>query len=774
MAADIRYYGVRHHGPGSARQVCAALDDFQPTHVLIEAPGDASDWLTAITDPAAVPPFAVLGYVENAPRYSAFWPFEVYSPEYQAARWAVAHAAVLDAIDLPAAVTLGAHQIFDDKAGQDDPDGDPAIVQTIVAPDPTDLAHMARMDPIGTLAQLGGYQDGEDWWSMIIEENPNPGDSFAAITQAMDTLRILVDDPSADTDDLVFIHTNSDEKRSRETMREAHMRLAIAKAAKNAGPDGRVAVICGAWHVPALLRKTKASDDRAVLKGLWKAKTSFTLVPWSASRMTRDSGYGAGVRLPIWNRTVWDNSADALPGTWLAMVADMMRQNGELVSTAAVIEANRTARALAQMRGRPMPGLGEYKEAGVSTMCFGEALKWDLAVDALSNTEVLGQVPDTAKRPPILRDLELQQKKTRLKPETLDRALKLDLRTDSGNRRSALLHRLRILGVHWGQEIGKGGSRGTFRENWTIAWKPGFEVDLLDKLHYGSTIETAASGLLAEHIQQETDPAKTADAAMEVLTAYLPNLLKTVIARLEVLSAQTTDTASLARTIERLIWLTKMGQARAISLDELPPLIERLVLRLCLNLPGDVQSLDDDAAQFHSKAIEQVNHAMGLAGLPDDLWQRWQMVIETTATDDRINAHVAGTCLRLYKVYDVSALDRVMGTVNRRLSNAFLADERAAFFAGFFEGQGAMLIFDADLRAAMETWFLSLEPEEFEARLPLLRRAFSDLQPAERMQLLQTILHGAAQSAAGDWTPANIPHWDQMQSQILDMMGSTP
>ena len=49
------------------------------------------------------------------------------------------------------------------------------------------------------------------------------------------------------------------------------MRLEIAKALSDA--SGPVAMICGAWHVPALRRKVPLSEDRAVLKGLPKPKT---------------------------------------------------------------------------------------------------------------------------------------------------------------------------------------------------------------------------------------------------------------------------------------------------------------------------------------------------------------------------------------------------------------------------------------------------------------------------------------------------------------------
>ena len=55
------------------------------------------------------------------------------------------------------------------------------------------------------------------------------------------------------------------------------MRLAIAEAAKGEGP---VAVVCGAWHVPALTAPYPKAADREVLKGLRRVKTRATWVPW--------------------------------------------------------------------------------------------------------------------------------------------------------------------------------------------------------------------------------------------------------------------------------------------------------------------------------------------------------------------------------------------------------------------------------------------------------------------------------------------------------------
>jgi orotidine-5'-phosphate decarboxylase len=62
----------------------------------------------------------------------------------------------------------------------------------------------------------------------------------------------------------------SEEEKQIEDQREAHMRLAVASALGET--QGAVAVVCGAWHVPALRRKVAASEDRALLKGLPKIK----------------------------------------------------------------------------------------------------------------------------------------------------------------------------------------------------------------------------------------------------------------------------------------------------------------------------------------------------------------------------------------------------------------------------------------------------------------------------------------------------------------------
>jgi len=103
---EVSYLGIRHHGPGSARQIIAALEALQPVVVLIEGPADLTDQIVHVADPAMVPPVALLAYASAAPERAIFWPFARFSPEYQAIRWALARNIPVQFIDLPAAVTL--------------------------------------------------------------------------------------------------------------------------------------------------------------------------------------------------------------------------------------------------------------------------------------------------------------------------------------------------------------------------------------------------------------------------------------------------------------------------------------------------------------------------------------------------------------------------------------------------------------------------------------------------------------------------------------------
>jgi len=93
-------------------------------------------------------------------------------------------------------------------------------------------------------------------------------------------------------------------------------------------------------------------------------------VPWTHSRLSYHSGYGAGINSPGWYQHLFETD-DHVAERWLAMVAGLLRAEGHPVSSAHLIEATRLADALAALRGRPVPGLAELTEATLSVLCEG-------------------------------------------------------------------------------------------------------------------------------------------------------------------------------------------------------------------------------------------------------------------------------------------------------------------------------------------------------------------------------------------------------------------
>ena len=723
MAAPVEYFGVRHHGPGSARRLVEALDALRPVEVLVEGPSDLSEILPMLASPAMVPPVALLAYPADAPETAMFWPFAVFSPEYQAVKWAVREGVPVRFIDLPVAWRVPAPLVLDDADPEDTSDDEAAESApeegTGDADFGTGTSEVMR-DPIGALARAAGYEDGESWWSHVIEENPDPGPIFAAVADAMGALREGTPPPEG------F-----------EAAREAHMRLEIAKSAKAA--DGPVAVVCGAWHVPALTAKHTAKDDRALLKGAPKRKVSATWTPWTAPRLATFTGYGAGVPAPGWSRHVWETDRAELTTRWVTKMARALRAEGQVVSTASLIETERLAVSLAALRGRPQPGFEEMKEAAVACMCYGNAALWrTIATDLLVGHEV-GVIPDDVPLAPLLEDLQRQQKKARLKPEALDKELGLDLRSESGLFRSTLLHRLNALGVPWGRLDDPGRSRGTFRERWILRWEPEYAVELVENLVYGPTISQAASGRTMARMKEAASLKALSDLVFAALTAQLPEAARAGTAMLEARASQTSDAGEMLAALPPLADVLRYGKARETDTGQMEALFERIAVQGALALPYAVRGLDAEAAKAMRDAMSGADRAIRLLDLAA-VGENWRGALEDVANDAGATRLLSGQAARLlYEADEMTSEDAVL-LLGRMLSPGTTTADAAGFFEGFLEGAGARLIHDTPLRDCVNDWLLALEGETFTESLPLFRRVFSSMDQMERKRLLDALL----------------------------------
>lgn len=799
---DVHVFGVRHHGPGSARRVLEALEELRPAAVLVEGPTDLSELAAMLASEEMVPPVTLTAYAAEDPSLAIFWPFAGFSPEYQAMRWALANGAETAFIDLPATWRLAAMKAAKDAAeaaraeaqeaaareqeaaareqeaaareggeGGDaggDPEADAAEAagpETADAAPPEDPAAAEalrlRADPIGALARAAGYEDGESWWRDVFEENPSPGPVFEAIAEAMTALR----EAAGEAPEIA--------RGESDLEREAHMRLEIAKARK--AHDGPIAVICGAWHVPALLRKHSAAEDRARLKGREKVKTNATWAPWTAPRLAFASGYGAGVTAPNWCAHLWACPAERAPATWLARTAAALRDQGQIVSTASIIEAERLSKALAAMRGRPSPGFEELREASIACLCFGEALQWRQIETALLIGSEVGAVPEDAPQAPLLADLQRQQKAARLKPEGLDRELSLDLRSESGLARSVLLHRLQALDVPWGRLSGAGRSRGTFRENWALRWEPEFAIRLVEHVVYGATLEQAANGRTIARLDETEDLGALADLALQAMTAQLDAAAAAAIRTLDRRAAETSDCGQLMAALAPLADIVRYGEARARDSAQLGDLARRILIQAALALPYAARGLDAAAAREMNRRVAATDRALSLLSLEAADREVWRSALRDVLEDGQAARLVAGLAARL--LYEAEALDagETAAALARRLSPGEAAADAAGFFEGFFQSAGQRLIFDEALREAVDGWVVSLDEEAFRETLPLFRRVLSALDSAERRRLLDR-LFGLRGAERPGWrtTPESLAAWDRRLARLTDILTAEP
>ena len=733
---EVRIFGIRHHGPGSARSLRAALDAFRPDCLLIEGPPDADALIPLVADPAMTPPVALLVYRADRPQTCAFFPFAAFSPEWVAMRHGLDHGATLRFIDLPHAIQLA--DGFETRGDATESETAPAGLDT---PEPAEASKAPslalRRDPLGELAEIAGFPDGERWWDAFVESRAGEdGDVFAAIQEAMMALREGAETaPGQDVDGDAF----------REEVREAHMRTCLRKAARE--DFARIAVICGAWHAPALARhdaKGQVGLDAATLKGLPRTKVAAAWAPWSYERLATASGYRAGVLSPEWYDTRW-NHEGRVAARWLARAAALLRAEDLDASPASVIEAVRLAEALAGFRGRARPSLDDLHEAAQATLCFADPAPMALIRRKLVIGERLGATPPDSPGTPVEADFAAVCKSLRLKPEAVAGELVLDLRKDNDLARSHFLNRLHLIGIPWGQRQQARG-RGTFKEAWFLSWQPEWVVDLVAASADGGTVAEAAGSRVRRRAREATRVAELSGLIGTLLDADLAGAADDVIRALNDRAAVSADVFDLMEALPPLAELARYGSVRSSDTEPVLGVVRGLVPRAAAGLTAACQSLDDDAASAAKARIVGVHAAISLLEEPD-LKAVWQEALHGLADQSHVHGRVVGRAVRL--LFDDRALDAEQAGDRLRLalSRASGTVAAAAWIEGFLEESGTVLIHGGTLLAVLDEWLAGLDGTLFSELLPLLRRTFATISQGERRAIGEALnRHGTGVS----------------------------
>lgn len=719
----IQFYGIRHHGPGSARSLLEALEAQQPDCLLIEHPEDAAAALGEVATLGLVPPVALLVYDPKDFSKASYYPFARFSPEWQALHFAIQNGIPVKAMDLPAGTQWMVNSA----------EGDAAVLLETPS-DPENQAIAA--DPLGYLAALAGYPEGERWWDAVLEQVPSGSSVFEAVAEMMRLLRDTLQ------------RTESPET----LLREAFMRKTIRETA--AAGFQNMAVVCGAWHVPALepWQQIKATKDNALLRGRKKIKTETAWVPWTYERLAFESGYGAGILSPAWYELLFDLPAEAI-SHWMVRAARLLRGEDIDVSGAHAIEAVHLAEALAALRGRPVAGVEDMQAAALSVYVQGNEQVFELVRRRLVIGEVVGAVPATLSAIPLQRDFEKEVRSAHLSKEyaAVDEVSKqLDLRVPGNLKASLLLHRLGLLGITWGRLNEQQGPAGsTFHEVWRLKWLPDYALQIVRAGRWGNTVESAAVQCVLERCRQTEQLPDLTRLTEDALRAALTDAVPPLMEKLERVAAVVNDVPMLMDALPPLVRIVRYGNVRRTDSEAVGLWLHRIIPRIAAGLPAACLQLDEEPADAMLVRLWETHRHIMLMS-EEALSAAWLSALEQLSEAEAAHPLLRGSATRI--LFDRRLMEETAASnaFSMALSAGHEPVHAARWVEGFLHGSGLLLIHHPPLWKLLDEWVAGLREAHFMAVLPLLRRAFASFAAAERQKMLAMAKDGVPVSALAE------------------------
>ncbi len=746
-APKVHTFGVRHLSPAGAWHLRNFLDRVKPKVVLIEGLADAGELISDITRKNTKPPIAILAYTELLPVRTLVYPIARYSPEYQALAWAKEHKVRAEFMDLPSDVFLalqepgtignredtGEQEAPEQEAEQEDAEQEDAEGQQGESCTP-----QQRVSIYDGIARESGETDYESYWERRFEHNLSEDSYRLAAFEFGRGLRELEQDaPRSLAENLV---------------REAYMRRRIEETiAAGCAPEKIVAVV-GAFHAPVLGPEYPAMTDEE-FESLKRLPSKLTLMPYSYFKLSSQSGYGAGNRAPAYFELLWESlqqdDLSELAPRYLSMVVRHMRKEGTHRSTAEVIEGVRLARTLSAMKNGLAPVLQDLQDAAVTLVGHGEhsAVK-----ESLARVEVgtaIGLLPKGVSQTSIQMDFEREL--ARLKLAKYKTAVKqeigLDLRENRRVKseeaafldlnRSSFLHRLRVLEISFAEPLPTRQDSATWAEKWHVQWTPESEIELVEAVLLGETVELAAAFKFKTRLDQCNAVHEAAAAVREACECGMMGSMEQARSRLQELAAESTEFTAVAHAANELGMVVRYGDVRRFDPAPLLPLIEELFVQGSLSLFA-AANCDNDAASKTVVAVDEMNK-VSLEyhdRVDEDLWV--DKLKKLSDADDR-NPLLSGYACAILLERGLISNEDLAREVSRRLSPGIAADLGAGWFEGLSKRNRYALLARQPLWEQLAGYVRSLDDEEFRRALVFLRRAFGGFSPQEKRNIAENL-----------------------------------
>ena len=729
------YFGVRHLSPAAAFFLRKRLDEVKPELVLVEGPSDLNDQMHWLCHPDTQFPAAILAYTKTPPVRTILYPLAVYSPEVQAILWANEHKVLCRFMDLPSSVFLAMQEQGEEE-------------------------NVQATESVYEKLELLTGEEHDTFWERNFEQVE---DYHAACNAFGKELRAS---GPVDAENIV---------------REAYMKRVISDAINSGIAPEKIFCVCGAYHVEGL--KTNVPMSGSELKKLSRVDNAATLMPYSYYRLSTLSGYGAGNKAPAYFQMLWEamngEGVHSAASTYLVRLATSHRNAGNIVSSAEVIEAVRLSTALSRMRGSKYPSLQDLKDAAITTM--GRGNYSELAV-AFADTEIgktIGYLPEGVARTSVQEDFYRQLKNLKLERfrtaelQRLDLDLRENLSVKSENaafldlNRSFFLHRLRILGIHFANNLRSKQDQANWGEYWELRWTPEVEIEVVESSLMGDTIEGAAAFALKERADQATSIDQAAGIFQDAFLCGMPAAASHALTVLQCLSVDSAALTEVASTADRLSLVVRYGDLRKFNPQPVIPLIEQLFLRAQLTLE-DACKCDAKAAGAVTQSMDRLNALqLNLVFLDQD---GWIQLMERISDRDDLNTKCSGFAMAILLERGVASEALLAREVSRRLSPGVPADLGAGWFEGLAGKNRYALIARLSLWRNLSEYLDGLDEETFRRALVFLRRAFADFTPAEKSDIAENLgeIWGVHAQQVSELIMADISKEEQSMLNDLD------
>lgn len=726
MTNQYNIFGVRHLSPGASYHLIQYLEVKKPKCILIEGPSDATDMLYNIANKAVKPPIAVLAYTTELPIETVLYPFASYSPEYQAICWGVKKKLDVRFIDLPSDIMLKLQQERNREANE--------------AADEFYMFHNGLYDKVARHYEEDDY---ESYWERNFEHNLNAGRFRDGLSYQSGQIRDMVADKEYESVPYDYSYN---------LIREAYMRREIQRAIAEGFKPEDIVLIVGAYHVSGIQCDLPAMSD-AELKNIPRAASQITLMPYSYLRLSSRTGYGAGNRAPYYFELMWkaiqqDRMSD-LSAVYLSKIAKALREKGDNASSASVIEAVRLANALTSMRGGSLPVLKDLHDAVIT--CFGGGDLPSVA-EAINKVDIgtsIGSLPEGVSQTPVQEDMNQELKRLKLtnyksavvQELTLDLRENLKVKTKEAAfidlNRSTFLHRLRVLGIHFAEQVRVSQDSATWAEKWILRWTAEVEIEIVEANLKGETLEIAAAYQLKEQLNECADVSLAAKIIRQACECHLTNIFDNALSTLQRLLVDSNDFKETAYAAHELSILIQYGDLRQFNLEPLIPILQQLFLRSSLLLL-DASSCDDKAAGSTAQAINVMELISQQQYETVDV-ETWQKELLKLAWRDDLNTKLSGTAFSILLEHNLASEDDCAKEVSRRLSPGVPADLGAGWFEGLSGRNRYALLSRISLWKELDKYVEQLDDEEFFRSVVFLRRAFGEFEPNQKNSIAELL-----------------------------------